>query len=272
MSNDTTTRVITAAWLLPATLLSIFFLPNIYFNLLIGLVLVFAAKEWSQLNSINTVQSIFFIIISLTLYLLVLFVFPEIKISVLVVGSFLWFLLPIWLYKYETTEVNYKPSIFLVFIIGLLLLVCGFCSIVFIRNSMGSEWLLLLLLIIWIADSSAYFCGRKWGRKKLAPRLSPGKSWEGVIGAIVFCTLFIMLSMYWFDIQGTESMIFFLIGISIIIFSIVGDLFESMIKRLNNKKDSGTILPGHGGILDRVDSLLSTAPIFALGFLFIQVT
>lgn len=270
MSSDTKTRVLTASWLLPATLLSIFFLPDLYFSLLIGLVLLFATKEWSGLNSFDKTKTVFFALFCIGLYLSVLFLFSEVNTVVLMIGVILWLLLPIWLYKYEIAKVNNKPNAFTVFVVGLPVLVCGFYSIAYIRNMFGSDWLLLLLLIIWIADSAAYFCGRKWGTKKLAPRLSPGKSWEGVFSAIVFSTIFIFVSMYWFEVQHQDKLVFFLMGIAIIIFSVIGDLFESMIKRLNNKKDSGTILPGHGGILDRIDSLLSTAPIFALGLFYLH--
>ncbi len=126
--------------------------------------------------------------------------------------------------------------------------------------------LLILMTILWISDTAAYLCGRQWGRLKLAPSISPGKTWEGVAGALVAVTLY-----YWLvgvtvfighpAFQGMAGLAVFLM---LTILGVEGDLFESWVKRTAGAKDSGTVLPGHGGILDRVDALTSSMPAAAL--------
>ena len=124
--------------------------------------------------------------------------------------------------------------------------------------------LLFLLVLIWIADSGAYFAGSRWGKRKLAPAISPGKSWEGVYGALLGALLCgVLLAWYYQDSAGAVWLI--PVCILTVIMSVVGDLFESVLKRKMGMKDSGTLLPGHGGVLDRIDSLTAAAPVFMLG-------
>lgn len=128
-----------------------------------------------------------------------------------------------------------------------------------------SQQLLYLLFVVMGADTSAYFAGRFFGRRKLAPTLSPKKSWEGAIGGVVFGVAAGCLVRLMFPDLGSWTRII-LIGTTAASFSIVGDLFESALKRVTGIKDSGTVLPGHGGYLDRVDSIIFAAPIVWFGF------
>jgi phosphatidate cytidylyltransferase len=125
-----------------------------------------------------------------------------------------------------------------------------------------SPWLLLgVMALVWIADTAAYFAGRRFGRRKLAPGISPGKSWEGVAGAGIALVLYasaISAAIVGLRIPGA-----LILAAALLYFSILGDLFESWMKRLAGVKDSGTILPGHGGILDRIDALTAALPIAA---------
>jgi phosphatidate cytidylyltransferase len=127
--------------------------------------------------------------------------------------------------------------------------------------------LMYLLTLVWLADIGAYFSGRKFGRRKLAPTISPGKTWEGVYGG-VGANLVWMLLIYWltdgFEIGLSQ---FLLIGVATVLISVVGDLFESILKREAGVKDSGKLLPGHGGILDRIDSMIAASPVFVSGLL-----
>ena len=271
MSSATTTRAITALCLLPLILGAIFYLPDFYFNVFLGMVLLLAAKEWGVVNQFSNLRVVLFIVCALLVFTLMLIFEIKHSVGFILLGVLVWLFLPYWLYQYEKTTSMKIPNFYVLFILGILVLSSGLYSLVYIRSILNAEWLLALLLIIWIADTAAYFCGRKWGKNKLAPRLSPGKTLEGVIGGIVFCMLFIFACMSWFEIKGANISIFIITALLVVLFSIIGDLFESMVKRLNNKKDSGTILPGHGGILDRIDSLLSSAPFFALGISIMQV-
>jgi phosphatidate cytidylyltransferase len=125
----------------------------------------------------------------------------------------------------------------------------------------GAGVLISVMAIVWIADSAAYFSGRAFGRRKLAPRISPGKTWEGVAGALLALLLYGMLMN---GLQSVASLPLLLLMIVVLFyFSVLGDLFESWIKRVAGMKDSGTLLPGHGGVLDRIDALTSALPIAA---------
>jgi phosphatidate cytidylyltransferase len=130
---------------------------------------------------------------------------------------------------------------------------------------------LYVLVLVWVADSGAFFAGRQFGRNKLAPRVSPGKTWEGVIGALVACSLFAFGYAQFIDLQGSALTGFILVCLVTVLFSIAGDLLVSLMKRQQGVKDTGTLIPGHGGILDRIDSLLAAAPVFLLGIRWVEL-
>ena len=154
---------------------------------------------------------------------------------------------------------------------GLLVLLPCWASVNFIRNQddSGLAMLLFLFVLVWGADSTAYFVGKKWGKTKLAQSVSPGKTVEGLGGALLFAVIF---SLAVFSANAV-SLSFWPWGIALsvitVLFSVVGDLFESVMKRQIGVKDSGVLFPGHGGLLDRIDSLTAAAPLFALGLLLI---
>lgn len=130
----------------------------------------------------------------------------------------------------------------------------------------GPRLVLMLLVMIWVADSAAYFAGKFLGRRRLASRVSPAKSWEGVGGAFIATTPVAPAFIYWFGIGEERPLFYFMICMVTVAASILGDLFESMVKRIGNIKDSGDVIPGHGGILDRIDSLTAAGPIFLVAY------
>jgi len=144
---------------------------------------------------------------------------------------------------------------------GVLVLVPLYLALVVLYNT-APELLLFALLIVWVADTGAYFAGRFLGRVKLAPHISPGKTWEGVIGGLVAVVLLILLRTMWAETNLTVLIPFCL---AVACLSVVGDLTVSMFKRTAGVKDSGSMFPGHGGVLDRIDSVAAAAPLFALG-------
>lgn len=138
--------------------------------------------------------------------------------------------------------------------------------ILVIEGAAGWAALAMLFGVVWGADIGAYFAGRKWGRNKLAPVVSPGKTREGALGgAVVAFAIVIPVAIAWVPMRVEQWLLFLALTLVCIVASIIGDLVESAFKRVAGIKDSGTLLPGHGGVLDRVDSLLAVAPIFALG-------
>jgi phosphatidate cytidylyltransferase len=126
----------------------------------------------------------------------------------------------------------------------------------------GAQWVVFALLLVWIADIGAFFCGRRFGRLRLAPDVSPGKTWEGVWGGMAVSALVAIAGSLWFHVPVAA---FLPLCLAVVGFSIVGDLTESLLKRFAGMKDSGTVFPGHGGVMDRIDSLTGAAPVLLLG-------
>ena len=149
--------------------------------------------------------------------------------------------------------------------IGLDLLWICVHGLVYLQEAYGGGLLLYLFSLVWIADIGAYFSGRKFGKHKLAPAISPGKTWEGVIGGLLANLVWIVgvyqLSSGW-DLGFAQ---FLIISLATSLISVVGDLFESILKREAGVKDSGKLLPGHGGVMDRIDSVIAAAPVFVAG-------
>jgi phosphatidate cytidylyltransferase len=154
---------------------------------------------------------------------------------------------------------------------GLLTLAPAWYALVHLRLDLadGAQWLLFLLILVTATDSGAYFAGRRFGRVKLAPRVSPGKTWEGVLGGLVAGCLAAAGGAAWF---GLPLPSFLLLAVAVIVFSVIGDLTESLLKRRAGLKDSGVLFPGHGGMLDRIDSLTAAAPVLLAGLRLLGVS
>jgi len=153
---------------------------------------------------------------------------------------------------------------------GLLALVPAWVALVRLRlaHPQGAQWVLFALLLVWLADIGAFFCGRRFGRVRLAPEVSPGKTWEGVLGAFAVSALVAAVGSHWFQVR---LLVFLPVCLAAVGFSIVGDLTESLLKRYAGMKDSGSIFPGHGGVMDRIDSLTGAAPALLLGLTLLGV-
>lgn len=178
------------------------------------------------------------------------------------ISTIVWILAAVWVRQYPSKDYWYKQGILLA--VGAIVLVSAIVAMYALWR-LSAWWLLYVFLLVWCADSGAYFVGRKLGKTKLAPNVSPNKSVEGLVGGIAVAS-FVAVGVGIYLKLSTFALVAFL-GLSGVTVgaSVLGDLFESMLKRRAGVKDSGTILPGHGGVLDRIDSLLSATPIFALG-------
>ncbi|MBL8398794.1 MAG: phosphatidate cytidylyltransferase, partial [Candidatus Accumulibacter sp.] len=166
---------------------------------------------------------------------------------------------PLWLWRRWPLP---GPSIGV--IIGLILLLPAWLALIQIRQA-GPYVLLAVMMIAWLADTGAYFAGRRWGRHKLAPNISPGKTWEGAIGGAVAVVVYgLLLSFRFPELLSASTWRLLIALLALTGVSVMGDLLESLLKRQAGLKDSSNILPGHGGLLDRIDSLTSTLPIVAL--------
>jgi len=180
-------------------------------------------------------------------------------------GLVLWILITFGLIAYRHS--GHLPLIARILLLGLGLDLLWICvhGLIYLHYVYGAEMLLYMFSLVWIADIGAYFSGRRFGKHKLAPAISPGKTWEGLFGGLVANLLWILgvyqLSSGW----GLGLAEFFLISVATSLISVVGDLFISVLKREAGVKDSGKLLPGHGGVLDRIDSLIAASPVFVAG-------
>jgi phosphatidate cytidylyltransferase len=184
---------------------------------------------------------------------------------VLIAALAWWLAALVWIARFGDPKIAWPG--WLRALVGIVVLVPTWWALVALHelSPSGRYYLLFLLALVWAADSAAYFAGRLWGTNKLAPSISPGKTWEGVWGALIAGLLLGILGVIVFGVQGSRWVAFVVLCTATVAFSILGDLAESAFKRQSGLKDSGYLLPGHGGILDRVDSLTAAAPVFMLG-------
>jgi phosphatidate cytidylyltransferase len=255
-------RIITAAILVLITLLAIFFLPPASFLVLTGFITLIAAWEWTYLMGLKHLSSRFIYLVLIILsFVLVTDVVPLYFIFFV---AFIWWLLATVLTVfYPRGSGWWTKSIFLRGLMGILVLVPCWVAINYVRNlKMGVYLLLFLLILVWGADSAAYFVGKKWGKHLLAPRVSPKKSIEGLLGGVVCAMLISVFFLLIFQTPKDVWPYLLLLFLITVLFSVIGDLFESMLKRQARLKDSSNLLPGHGGLLDRIDSLTAAAPMF----------
>lgn len=264
-------RLITAIILVPLVIFSVLKAPTAVVAFLFALIVLAAGWEWNTLMK-TTRAARSGLAIALLLLLLpggYLVIDDGFSVQVLLaMASALWLVLFVAVVRAEryaevvqaADKSRYVP-------LGLFVLLFAWCAAVALHagENRGPELLVYALALVWLADSGAYFAGRRWGKDKLAPDLSPGKTWQGLYGALVTTFLFALAAAWYFALTGAGLVIFVLVSMVAVVFSVIGDLFESWIKRRAGVKDSGHILPGHGGVLDRIDSLLAALPIFAFG-------
>lgn len=265
-------RLLTAAIMIPLLLASVIWLPATYFAIFIGIISIIGAWEWAGFMQLSfPSQKIIYVtvfVVALGICWFVTSKFLDTAFYILLASMIWWLcaLLLIFSFPKHTELCGYK---IVSGIIGLMVLVPCWLSIATLHNNYehGIQLVIYLFAVIAVADSGAYFGGRLLGRTKLAPRVSPGKSWEGVLSGLISVGILAYFSdaiVLRQSLDGYSIGIFIGITLLTAAFSIVGDLNESMFKRRVSLKDSGLILPGHGGVLDRIDSMTAAAPLFAI--------
>lgn len=263
-------RILTSIIFAPLVILAIFKLPDYYFTLFIGSVFVIASWEWARLIGLKTVvsQAIYIIFILFMMIIGLYFVVPNYNLLLLILGMAFIVWLMMFYYVLGYAGMTYPKLSFKVRhgLMGILIIIVPFIALIVLRNGekYGPGYLFGLLLLLWVADSAAYFAGKKWGKTKLAMRVSPGKSWEGVWGALIATSVYTILVIFKNGYPTVQAFAIVVLSMATVLFSVLGDLLESRYKREADRKDSSSILPGHGGILDRIDSLTAAAPIFLL--------
>ena len=249
-------RIITAVIALAVLLLVLFYLPETVAIAVFALVMLGGAWEWSAFISrdSNAVRIAYVAFIGI---LLAASSFVAVDPALILGTALAWWLgALIWTFFFPTPV----PAA-VRWIAGALVLVPLYFALMLLHQA-APALLLFALLIVWVADSGAFFAGKYAGRVKLAPEISPKKTWEGVIGGLVAVVALTLLRSVWID---TDLSVLIPFCLAVACLSIVGDLTVSMFKRTAGLKDSGTLFPGHGGVLDRIDSVAAAAPLFALG-------
>ncbi|PKM23707.1 MAG: phosphatidate cytidylyltransferase [Gammaproteobacteria bacterium HGW-Gammaproteobacteria-13] len=256
-------RIITALVLLPFALGGFFLLDGALFALFIGAVVSLGAWEWARLAGFTAqVQRVAYAALVAAL-LFGLYLLPALAPWVLLLGVVWWAAATFLVLGYPASS-RYWTQAPVRLLIGLLILLPAWQGLVLFKQWPEANWLILaVMVLVWGADIGAYFAGRRFGKRKLAPQVSPGKSWEGVFGGLL-ATLLICLAVAIYRDWSFAGLLLGLLGTAVVVLiSVVGDLTESMFKRQSGVKDSSNLLPGHGGVLDRIDSLTAAIPVFA---------
>jgi len=257
-------RILTALVLIPLALSAIFMLNSFHFAIAFAGVMLLAAWEWAQFVAPNNMK----LRIGYWLLCFVGFFFIyRVPHFYLYSAAIVWWLLALfWVVAYPKKQQQWaRPSVMA--IMGFFVLFStwrGLIDLQVLRH--GPLVVLYVMCLVWVADTGAYFAGRRWGKRKLAPTVSPGKSIAGLIGGLVLTLVLALWVSYDVNLSPVQIIYLILLTLLTALASVLGDLLESMVKRYRGVKDSGRILPGHGGILDRIDSLTAALPIFAFGW------
>ena len=271
-------RVITGLIIAVAVILAIVSLPAIGLTLLLTIIMLIAGWEWANLSGFTSLvaKSCYLLFVASLLAALVHFCglfstsidWLALR-DVIGAGCLWWAVALLWVKSYPASTVLWRGR-WMRALMGVFTLVPAWLALIYLRTyESGQALILILVAFVASADTGAYFSGKRWGKAKLAPSVSPGKSWAGFWGGLIASNLFAVV--VWYACGQPILSLAQLLSIApvVAVVSVLGDLLESMVKRHRGVKDSGSILPGHGGILDRIDSLTAAAPVFALSLMLV---
>jgi phosphatidate cytidylyltransferase len=262
------TRVLTAAVLAAALLVILLFLPVWATVVVLTVMLLAGAWEWSAFLRLSTAgrRLIYVALVALLLPL-------AWRVSrrtangrdLILIAAVLWWLTAfMWIVFAPRLVSRWSAGV-----AGVLALVPAWLALVWLRLAPPhGQWVLFTLILVWVADIGAFFVGTRFGRIRLAPAVSPGKTWEGVLGGMGLSALVAVGGSVWFRVPLG---VFLPLCLATVAFSVIGDLTESLLKRFAGMKDSGSVFPGHGGVMDRIDSLTGAAPVLLLGLTLLEV-
>lgn len=259
-------RVLTAVVLASVLLWAIFAWPAPAFNVLLCLIGFLAAREWIQLSFGSDTLSWggsagFTAVLAWALFSLDHSIWTQ---NIAFVATALWLTMSVWLFASQHEQETAQHLRIGRLLLGALVIFSTVICLSWLRDSAAGSPVLLLyaFCIVWAADIGAYFAGRRFGQHKLAPGISPGKTWEGAVGGMLAVLVLFVIGFLFLDALHGNALALCLATLVAGVYSVIGDLMESALKRRAGVKDSGTLLPGHGGVLDRIDSILAAAPIF----------
>lgn len=271
----TKTRVLAALVMGPLAIAAVLLLPTPWMAALTAVLFLVGLWEWLKLAEIEDTIARGILLVT-NLLLMVALVWASRSSSggslvlfqiMVMLGVIWWLLAMLWLKHYTFASDHDTHARVFKLAAATLSVVPAWCALALIHaeKPTGHYWLLLALAIVWAADSGAYFAGRRFGKHKLSPRISPNKTIEGLIGGVVAGMVVALVAAPFIGADMNELPAIALVAAWTILFSVVGDLFESLLKRHVGAKDSGSLIPGHGGVLDRIDSVLAALPVFAFG-------
>ena len=264
-------RTLTALLLAPLVILIILFSSAWVFAAVATVAFLAALWDWTQLSGLKSASwRVAGMAAGTILFALLWWTRTTALTPVLLAAGVAWWLLAcLWLRNFAFGAAPTRENLALKLLAGVFVIFPAWVAIVSIheRTPHGHGWTMLALLIVWAADIGAYFSGRAFGKRKLAPQISPGKTWAGAYGALVAGVLVTTIGGWLLDVRGAQLLGLALLAVVTVSISIVGDLIESLMKRHAQVKDSGTLFPGHGGLMDRMDSVFAALPVFAAGLL-----
>lgn len=267
-------RTLTALLLAPLTILLILLAPSAVFALVIAAAFLAALWEWTALSGLKSRVWRIAALVAAAIVFALLWAAHTGPLTPLLlgVGVAWWLLACLWLRHFAFAAAPTRENLALKLLAGAFVIFPAWIALVSIHDSVphGKWWTLLALMIVWSADIGAYFSGRTFGKRKLAPQISPGKTWAGAYGALVAGVIVTTAGGWLLDVRGGQLLALALLAVVTVSASIVGDLLESLMKRHAQVKDSGTVFPGHGGLMDRLDSVFSALPVFAAGLLLLS--
>jgi phosphatidate cytidylyltransferase len=266
-------RVITSLILAPLIGWGIYSLPQNIFTYIMATVIAMGAWEWTKICHLESIYvRVLYLagVIVISLTVINLSTDPNVlNVSLLLIN--LWWVGVLFrLFQYRTIKLQTTSNYFNSTLAGYLTLGGCLITIVLLRERYTPHFVMALMFLVWGADTFAYFFGKNFGKTKLLPEISPGKTIEGLFGAFVGALIIGTVAGMLIGLNGMNLFYFILICLVTVLFSVVGDLHESLYKRKAQIKDSGSLLPGHGGIMDRIDSLTSAAPIYLSGLILLK--
>jgi phosphatidate cytidylyltransferase len=279
----TKTRLLAALIMAPIAILTVLFVPTPVLAALSAVLFLVALWEWLKLAEVDdTLARTVLLLCNVAVMAALVWgsrsaqggSFALLQLVVLI-GVAWWLLAMLWMKHYHFASDHDSHARAFKLLAGTLAVIPAWCALGLIHASPpnGHQWLLLALFLVWAADSGAYFAGRYFGGKlfsrKLAPRISPNKTIEGLLGGLLLALVVAVVGALLIGARVDQLPAIGAVALATVLFSVVGDLFESLLKRHVNVKDSGDLIPGHGGVLDRVDSVLAALPVFALGKLWL---
>ena len=262
-------RLVTAAILLLIIIAIVWLLKSPVFAAVIAIFFVIGGWEWARLVGLNAVFWRLGYVFLVILLLFIAYFYPAIPWFYSAFILWLWAAAAIISYECGAGLLGFQLP-WIKALCGLVMLVACWKGLVLLQAA-SPWWLIISLCLCWLTDTGAYFAGRHWGAHALAPRISPKKTWEGFWGGLLLAVAVIAVGSFFLPITPLQRAFFMVLIIICALFAVVGDLFVSLLKRQAGLKDSGRLLPGHGGLLDRVDSTICVVPIFALGFLLLKL-